>query len=700
MQDEYSWIDRGALNLISLSRRSTALATDNPLLMPHDIPLFTSIKAAHIRPALESIIVDNQQAIEALKEIEDPDWDTFIQPFEDLDERLSKMWDTVSHLNSVLDDEEFRENYRQCLPVISDYATSLAQNEQLYRQYQSVRDSSAFAEFDLAQQKLIDNALRDFRLSGVALPENKKESFKAIQSELSTLTNRFEQNLLDATDHWFLHILDKDKLSGLPDTATSLAAEQAAQKELDGWVFSLQAPSYIPFIMFADDRDLRRQMYEAYVTRASNAGPDADRWDNSTIIDDILKLRREKAALLGFDDYVDFALQTRMAENGQAVSHFLSQLSAAAKPSAEREFLELSAFASQDGITELQAWDLPYYSEKLRQQLYDISQEDVRPWFPLDSVLRGLFEVVGRLYGLTIKQNNKFETWHKDVRYYEISDSAGEARGRFFLDLFARKGKRGGAWMGDGISRKETTKDVQNPLAWLVTNFSPPTAGRPSLLSHDEVITLFHEFGHGLHHMLTRIGYPAVSGINGVPWDAVELPSQMMENWAWQDEVLEMISGHFETGEPLPVEMIKRLNDAKNFQAGMLLLRQLEFALFDLSIHKGTVAVDVQDALDQVRAEIAVFIPPEFNRFQNSFSHIFAGGYASGYYSYSWAEVLSSDAFSLFEEKGIFDPDTGRSFLENILEKGGSQDPLALFRAFRGREPEIDALLRHRGLAA
>ncbi|MEA1889448.1 MAG: M3 family metallopeptidase [Pseudomonadota bacterium] len=676
------------------------MTNDNPLLIPHDLPPFSSIKAEHIQPALESIIAENLQAIDTLAEIVNPGWDTFIQPFEELDERLSKMWDTVSHLNSVLDDETFRENYRLCLPLISDYATGLAQNEQLYRQYQSVRDSSAFAGFNLAQQKLIDNALRDFRLSGVALPETKKESFKTIQSELSTLTNRFEQNLLDATDHWFLHISEKEKLSGLPDTATSLAAEQASQKELDGWVFSLQAPSYIPFIMFADDRDLRRKMYEAYVTRASDAGPDAGRWDNSAIIDDILKLRREKAALLGFDDYVDYALQTRMAENSHAVSDFLSQLSEAAKPSAEREFLELSAFASQDGMTELQAWDLPYYSEKLRQQLYDISQEDVRPWFPLDKVLQGLFEVAGRLYGLTIKQKNNIEAWHKDVRYYEIYDNAGNARGRFFLDLFARKGKRGGAWMGDGISRKESAKEIQNPLAWLVTNFSPPTAGRPSLLSHDEVITLFHEFGHGLHHMLTRIAYPAVSGINGVPWDAVELPSQMMENWAWQNEVLEMISGHFETGEALPEKMIKRLKLAKNFQAGMLLLRQLEFALFDLTIHQGTVPVNVQQVLDQVRDEIAVFTPPEFNRFQNSFSHIFAGGYASGYYSYSWAEVLSADAFSLFEEKGIFDPDTGRSFLENILEQGGSQEPLALFKAFRGREPEIAALLRHRGLAA
>jgi oligopeptidase A len=614
------------------------------------------------------------------------------------------MWDTVSHLNSVLDDEEFRESYRQCLPIISDYATSLAQNEILYRQYQSVRDSAGFTQFDLAQQKLIENALRDFRLSGVALAENKKESFKALQSELSTLTNKFEQNLLDATDHWLLHIEDKEKLSGLPDTAITLAREQAKQKELSGWAFNLQAPSYLPFMMFADDRDLRQQMYTAYVTRASETGPDAERWDNTTIIEDILTRRREKAALLGFDDYVDYALQTRMAKDTHAVSNFLSQLSAAAKPSAEKEFLELSAFASQDGISELQAWDLPYYSEKLRKQLYDISQEDVRPWFPLDKVLQGLFDVVDRLYGLSIRQNQNVEAWHPDVRYYEIHDSRGEARGRFFLDLYARKGKRGGAWMGDGISRKESTREtstiIQNPLAWLVTNFSPPVAGRQSLLSHDEVITLFHEFGHGLHHMLTRIAYPAVSGINGVPWDAVELPSQMMENWAWQDEVLEMISGHFETGEKLPEKMIKRLNDAKNFQAGMLLLRQLEFALFDLTIHQGMVAVKVQDALDKIRHEIAVFIPPDFNRFQNSFSHIFAGGYASGYYSYSWAEVLSADAFSLFEEKGIFDTETGRSFLQNILEKGGSQDPMELFIAFRGREPEIEALLRHRGLAA
>jgi oligopeptidase A len=676
------------------------LSTDNPLLISHDIPLFREITPSHIQPALESIITENQQAIELLAKIENPGWDTFIHPFEELDERLSKMWDTVSHLNSVIDDEKFRESYRNCLPIISDYATSLAQNEDIYKQYQSVRESDAFNSFDQAQQKLVDNALRDFRLSGVALPDGKKERYKEIQSELSTLSNRFEQNLLDATDHWMLHIVDEEKLSGLPDTAIALAKDQAEQKEIEGWVFNLQAPSYIPFIMFADDRSLRQQIYQAYVTRASEMGPDAGRWDNSEIIDNILALRREKAALLGFDDYVDLALQTRMAENASSVSDFLSQLAEAARPSADREILELTAYASQDGIEQLMAWDIPYYGERLRQQQYEISQEDVRPWFPLDRVLEGLFEVVANLYGLSIKQREDVEAWHPDVQFFEIFDSKGEPRGRFFLDLYARKGKRGGAWMGDGISRKETAEGVQNPLAWLVTNFSPPMEGKPSLLSHDEVITLFHEFGHGLHHMLTRVAYPAVSGINGVPWDAVELPSQMMENWCWQDEVLEMISGHYETGEPLPKDLVNRLKKAKNFQAGMLLLRQIEFATFDLSIHRGTVAVNVQQTLDQVRDEIAVFKPPHFNRFQNSFSHIFAGGYASGYYSYSWAEVLSADAFSLFEEKGIFDPDTGRSFLENILEKGGSEDPQVLFTAFRGRKPEIEALLRHRGLAA
>ncbi|MEN8710909.1 MAG: M3 family metallopeptidase [Arenicellales bacterium] len=676
------------------------MSTDNPLLISHDIPLFREITPSHIQPALESIITENQQAIELLAKIENPGWDTFIHPFEELDERLSKMWDTVSHLNSVIDDEKFRESYRNCLPIISDYATSLAQNEDIYKQYQSVRESDAFNSFDQAQQKLVDNALRDFRLSGVALPDGKKERYKEIQSELSTLSNRFEQNLLDATDHWMLHIVDEEKLSGLPDTAIALAKDQAEQKEIEGWVFNLQAPSYIPFIMFADDRSLRQQIYQAYVTRASEMGPDAGRWDNSEIIDNILALRREKAALLGFDDYVDLALQTRMAENASSVSDFLSQLAEAARPSADREILELTAYASQDGIEQLMAWDIPYYGERLRQQQYEISQEDVRPWFPLDRVLEGLFEVVANLYGLSIKQREDVEAWHPDVQFFEIFDSKGEPRGRFFLDLYARKGKRGGAWMGDGISRKETAEGVQNPLAWLVTNFSPPMEGKPSLLSHDEVITLFHEFGHGLHHMLTRVAYPAVSGINGVPWDAVELPSQMMENWCWQDEVLEMISGHYETGEPLPKDLVNRLKKAKNFQAGMLLLRQIEFATFDLSIHRGTVAVNVQQTLDQVRDEIAVFKPPPFNRFQNSFSHIFAGGYASGYYSYSWAEVLSADAFSLFEEKGIFDPDTGRSFLENILEKGGSEDPQVLFTAFRGRKPEIEALLRHRGLAA
>lgn len=676
------------------------MTSDNPLLNPHDIPPFSTIMPEHIKPALESIIAESLAVISKFLEITEPTWDNFIQPFEDLDEKLSKMWSTVSHLNSVLDNETFREQYRECLPIISDYSTDLAQNKVLYQQYLHIGESPEYLKYTAAQKKLVDNALRDFRLAGVALTDNKKERYKALQSELSTLTNTFEQHLLDATDHWTMHITDQSQLTGLPETALSLAADQAQKNNKKGWVFTLQAPSYIPFMMFVNNRELRKTLYEAYVTRASDTGPDAGRWDNSPIIDDILNLRREKSALLGFDDYVDYALQTRMAENTDVVTDFLSELSRAAKPSAEREFLELTAFSSQDGLTNIEAWDMPYFSEKLRLQQFDISQEEVRPWFPLETVLSGLFKVVNRLYGLNIKQQDNIDRWHEDVRYYEIQDSGGTPRGRFFLDLFARKGKRGGAWMGDGIGRKANAVTVQNPLAWLVTNFSPPSAGKPSLLSHDEVVTLFHEFGHGLHHMLTKVDYTAVSGINGVPWDAVELPSQIMENWAWQKEVLGMISGHVDNGEPLPDEMVRRLDAAKNFQAGMMLSRQLEFALFDIRIHQGSVKLNVQQVLDQVRNQNSVFIPPAFNRFQNGFSHIFAGGYAAGYYSYSWAEVLSADAFSLFEENGIFNTTTGTSFLNNILEQGGSKDPLTLFVAFRGREPEIDALLRHRGLAA
>jgi oligopeptidase A len=680
--------------------RSRTLESENPLLNQTDIPLFNAIRAEHIQPALEQIISDNRAAIEILIQKDKADWDNFVQPFEDLDERLSRMWDAASHLNSVLDDEAFRDSYRTCLPLISDYATDIAQDERIYSLFQQVHDSPSVTSLTIAQQKIIDNALRDFRLSGVSLPTDRKERFKVIQSELSTLNNRFDQNLLDATDAYSLRIEDKVSLKGLPDTALAQAREEASNRDLDGWVFTLKAPSYVPFIMFCEDRDLRRQMYEAFVTRASDVGPFPEQWDNAPVIDETLALRRESAGLLDFEDYVAYALETRMAKNSDEVLDFLYKLAGQSRPAALKEFDELQQFASEQGSPDLSAWDVPYWSEKLRQQKYAISQEDLRPWFPLDKVLQGLFDVAQRLYGLDVRQQKDVPVWHEDVRFYVITDQEGECRGRFFLDLYARKGKRGGAWMGDGISRKRLDGSVQAPLAWLVTNFSPPLGDQPSLLTHDEVITLFHEFGHGLHHMLTQIDFPAVAGINGVPWDAVELPSQMMENWCWQDEVLEMISGHIDTGEPLPKDMVARLQAARDFQAGMQLIRQLEFSLFDMRIHLAKDATPVQQILDDVRSEVAVILPPDFNRFQNGFSHIFAGGYASGYYSYSWAEVLSADAFSLFEENGIFDRKTGHAFMENILEKGGSQEPMDLFVAFRGREPEIDAFLRHRGLAA
>jgi len=676
------------------------LETDNPLLGQTDIPRFNDIRAEHIQPALETIINDNRAAIEALIEQGTANWEHFVQPFEELDERLSRMWDAASHLNSVLDDETFRDSYRNCLPLISDYTTDIAQDERIYRLFQKVHDNPDFESLSVAQRKIVDNALRDFRLSGVSLPVDKKQRFKAIQSELSTLNNQYDQNLLDATDAYSLHIEDEAAFKGLPDTALALAREEAGNRGLDGCVFTLKAPSYIPFIMFCEDRDLRRQMYEAFVTRASDAGPFAGQWDNSPVIDETLALRRESAGLLDFEDYVAYALETRMAKNGNEVLEFLNKLAGQSRPAALKEFDELQQFAGERGSSDLAAWDVPFWSEKLRQQKYAISQEDLRPWFPLDRVLQGLFDVARRLYGLHIQQQQDAPVWHEDVRFYTITDQNGLNRGRFYLDLYARKGKRGGAWMGDGISRKQLDGSVQSPLAWLVTNFSPPLGNQPSLLTHDEVITLFHEFGHGLHHMLTQVDFPAVAGINGVPWDAVELPSQMMENWCWQDEVLEMISGHIDTGAPLPKDMVARLQAAKDFQAGMQLIRQLEFALFDMRIHLDKDATPVQETLDTVRREVAVIIPPDFNRFQNGFSHIFAGGYASGYYSYSWAEVLSADAFSLFEENGIFDRKTGHAFLENILEQGGSQEPMDLFVAFRGREPEIDAFLRHRGLAA
>ncbi len=557
-----------------------------------------------------------------------------------------------------------------------------------------------FATLEQAQKKIIENALRDFRLSGVDLEAGAKERFKAISQELTRLTNQFEQNLLDATNAWSMHVTDEKKLAGLPESALAVARQSAERDDLPGWKFTLHTPSFIPFMTYADDAQARREFYEAYTTRASDQGPHAGQWDNSDLMLQILRLRKEQAALVGFKNYAEYSMATKMARDAQQAEAFLLELVSKSKAAAEKEIAELRTFAKDKfGADTIEAWDLAYYSEKLRQQRYDFTQEDVRPYFPVDKVLQGMFDVVGRLFGIRVNEASDVQQWHDDVQFFSITDESGALRGQFYVDLYARPHKRGGAWMADCISRKRLSDNkLQTPVAFLTCNFTPPVGDKPALLTHDEVTTLFHEFGHGLHHMLTRVDYVSVAGISGVAWDAVELPSQFLENWCWEREALDIISGHVDTGEPLPDELLTKMRAAKNFQAAMQMVRQLEFSIFDLRLYGNFDAdgeTSIQQLLDSVRDEVAVVKPPAFNRFQHSFSHIFAGGYAAGYYSYKWAEVLSADAFSKFEEDGIFNAETGRSFLGNILEKGGSQEPMELFVAFQGREPTVDALLRH-----
>ncbi|HKQ31196.1 MAG TPA: oligopeptidase A [Burkholderiales bacterium] len=680
------------------------LTSDNPLLDFSGMPRFRDIRPEHVTPALDRLLAQSRRQRDVLLTQADFTWDNFAQPLEDMNERLSRLWSPVSHLNAVMNNEALRKEYNDNLPRLSEYYTELAQDERLYAGYRQIAASRDYAALSQAQKKIIENSLRDFRLAGAELPAEKKNRFKEIQKELSTLTSRFSDNVLDATDAWELWITDERDLAGLPESARAMARQSAREKDREGWRFNLEAPSYIALMTYADKRELRRQMYEAYVTRASELGPHGGKWDNGPSMQRILALRAESAALLGFANYAEYALQTRMAKSVSQVMTFLRDLGARAKPSAQEDVEQLRRYVRDaHGATELEAWDFPYYSEKLRQVRYAISQEELRPYFPEPRVVGGMFEVVRRLYGLNIREIKDVDVWHADAHVYEIRDEGGQVRGRFYLDLYARANKRGGAWMDDCIGRKRSVNGVQVPVAYLTCNFTPPVDGKPALLTHEEVETLFHEFGHGLHHMLTLIDHVGVAGINGVAWDAVELPSQFMENWCWEREALDVIAGHYQTGAPLPAAMFEKMRAAKNFQSGMQCMRQLEFALFDMRIHAecdpaGT--VDVQKVLDQVRREVAVIVAPAFNRFQHGFSHIFAGGYAAGYYSYKWAEVLSADAFSKFEERGVFDRDTGLEFLHNILEQGGSREPMELFVRFRGREPTIDALLRHSGLAA
>ena len=677
----------------------------NPLLDLGQLPRFTEIKPEHVEPALDAVLERNREYLRELETgVDAASWATLVQPLEDINEDLSKTWSPVSHLNAVKDSDALRTVYESCLPELSAYQTELGQNERLYAGFKHIKEGSEFEALDVAQKKIIDNALRDFHLMGVDLPSKDKQRFKAIQQRLSSLGNQFDRNLLDATNHWHLLISDDEDLSGLPQSAVDMAQHLAEQNDQQGWRFTLDIPSYLPFMMHADNRSLREAMYEAYVTRAGEGGPGAGKYDNTEIIVEVLKLRHEMAQLLSFDSYAEMSLVTKMAESPHQVLDFLKNLAERARPAALEELRQVRVYAAEQlDIEDVQAWDIPYCSEHLKQSLYDFTQEDLRPYFPAPRVLSGMFKVVERLYGIRIERVDGVEVWDPQVEFYRITDAAGEVRGEFYVDLYVRPHKRSGAWMDDFSSRKIAAEKVQTPVAYLTCNFSMPMQGRPALLTHEEVTTLFHEFGHGLHHMLTKVDYVSVSGINGVAWDAVELHSQFMENWCWQTESLDLIGSHFQTGEKLPEELLQKMKRAKNFQSGLQLLRQIEFALFDMRLHYGFDpggGISVQQLLDELRRDVSVFIPPAYNCFQNSFSHIFAGGYAAGYYSYKWAEVLSADAFSLFEEKGIFDSVTGQAFMHNILETGGTIEPMDAFVAFRGRAPTVDALLRHSGLEA
>ena len=677
----------------------------NPLLDYQHIPPYQRIKPEHVQLAIDSVLADNRAALANLLEATKTyTWETLLQPLEDLQDKINHTWSPVSHLNAVVNNEALREAHNACLPKLSEYGTEIGQNRQLFQAYQAIADSAEFSELNTAQRKVINDALRDFRLCGVDLPEDKKGRYKDIQQKLSSLTSKFSDNVLDATQGWKKLISDANQLQGLPESAMAMAKQTAEAEQQSGWLLTLEFPCYFAVMTYADNRDLREEIHQAYITRASDEGPNAGQWDNSQIMEDILALRHEKAQLLGYNNFAELSLTTKMATDSNTVVSFLKELAAKSKPIAQRDFEELQAFAEKElGMADLQPWDLLYVSEKLRQNKYAISQEEIKAYFPEPKVVSGLFEIVKRLYGLDIREVPDVETWHKDVRFYEIRDHQGKLRGQFFLDLYARPHKRGGAWMAECVCRRKTQSGVQTPVAYLTCNFTPPVGDDPALFTHYEVTTLFHEFGHGLHHLLTQVDYLEVSGINGVAWDAVELPSQFMENWCWEKEALDLIAGHYQTGEPLPEDKRQRLLAAKNFQSAMQMVRQLEFALFDFRLHleyDPQQGGRIQQILDEVRDEVAVINPSPYNRFQHSFSHIFAGGYAAGYYSYKWAEGLSADAFSKFEENGIFDQATGKAFLTNILEQGGSREPLDLFVAFRGREPKIDALLRHSGIAA
>jgi oligopeptidase A len=694
-------------NQTSFFKQVNAMSATNPLLQAFDLPPYSAIRPEYVEPAIDALLAESRAAVAQLLASQNgtPTWDGLVLALDELGDRLSRAWSPVSHLNAVCNNAELRQAYEACLPKLSAYSTELGQNRQLFDAYQALSNSPAAAGFDVAQTTILEHALRDFRLSGIDLPAAEQQRFGVIQSQLSELGSRFSNQLLDATQAWSKQVSDEAALAGLTDSAKAQMQQAAVARGLDGWLISLEFPSYYAVMTYADDRALREEVYAAYCTRASDQGPNAGQHDNGPVMIEILDLRQELAQLLGFANYAELSLATKMADSSEQVLSFLRDLAARGKPFAVQDLQELQAFAAEQGCSELQSWDVGYYSEKLREQRYSISQEILRTYFPIDKVLGGLFAIVQNLYGIDINELQDFDAWHPDVRLFQISEN-GQPVGRFFFDLYARANKRGGAWMdGARDQRRAADGTLISPVANLVCNFTPPVVtaavgDQPALLTHDEVTTLFHEFGHGLHHLLTRVEHAGASGINGVAWDAVELPSQFMENWCWEPQGLALMSGHFETGEALPQDLLDKMLAAKNFHSGLMMVRQIEFSLFDFELHAthGD-SRSVLEVLEGIRAEVSVMRPPAYNRFPNSFAHIFAGGYAAGYYSYKWAEVLSADAFSRFEEEGVLNPDTGRAFREAILARGGSQKPMDLFVDFRGRLPSIDALLRHLGLS-
>ena len=671
----------------------------NPLLHFSGLPQFDQVRPEHVTPAITQLLEEARALIDRLAQDSSPaTWDSFVRPLEDMEEKISRAWSQVSHMNSVVNTLELREAYNANLPVLTAFYADLSQNEALYAKFRGLRASSSFEMLTPAQRRIVENELRDFRLGGAELPEDKKARFKSIQEELSSLSARFEENLLDTTND-FAHFVDNEgDLAGIPEDALQAAREAAEADGKSGWKFTLHFPSYMPVLQYADNRALREKLYFAYATRASEFGK--PEWDNTHLIRQILELRDESARLLGYSNYAEVSLTTKMAQTAPQVLDFLRTLAARARPFAEKDMAELKVYAAGLGLSDMQAWDVAYVSEKLREEKYAFSDQEVKQYFPEPRVLQGLFKVVETIYGVHVRKTQA-PVWHKDVTFYDITDTSGTLIGQFYLDLYARNGKRGGAWMDEAITRRRKSHGIETPVAFLTCNFSAPVGGKPALFTHDEVITLFHEFGHGLHHLLTKVEEYGVSGIKGVEWDAVELPSQFMENFCWEWEVLRHMTQHVDSGEHLPRALYDKMVAAKNFQAGMQTVRQIEFSLFDMLLHSDFDPRGDRtplQLLEKVRDEVAVVRPPEWNRFPNNFSHIFAGGYAAGYYSYKWAEVLSADAYSLFEENGVLSEETGHRFWSEILAQGGVRPALESFVAFRGREPTIDALLRHNGM--